>query len=83
MTIDLPLCDLKKCKYNFDHNCINKVEYKRCNYQIQKEELEKLQKFKEYFDELYGQGYEIANWHMNGDLEPFDNFYESALDYSE
>lgn len=35
--------------------------------------------FKKYFDELYGEGLEIANWHLNGDLEPFDNFYENAL----
>jgi hypothetical protein len=38
--------------------------------------------FKEYFKELYGQGLEIANWHQNGELEPFDNFYESAIEYS-
>lgn len=37
-------------------------------------------RFKESFDSLYGQGLEIANWHMNGDLEPFDNFYDSALE---
>lgn len=37
-------------------------------------------KFKEYFDELYGEGLEVANWHLNGELEPFDNFYESALE---
>lgn len=37
-------------------------------------------RFKEYFDSLYGQGLKIANWHMNGDLEPFDNFYDSALE---
>ncbi len=24
-------------------------------------------------------GLEIANWHYNDDLEPFDKFYESAL----
>jgi len=40
--------------------------------------LEKLGGFKTYFDHLYGQGLEIANWHMNGDTEPFDNFYEAA-----
>lgn len=34
--------------------------------------------FYDYFKELYGTGLEIANWHMNGDLEPFDNFFESA-----
>lgn len=38
--------------------------------------------FKKYFDELYGEGLEVANWHLNGDLEPFDNFYESALQNS-
>ena len=46
-------------------------------------ERDKLEKFKKYFDDLYGQGLEIANWHYNGDLEPFDNFYESALDEME
>lgn len=44
---------------------------------------EQLKKFKEYFDEMYGQGLEVAKWHINGDLEPFDSFYESALEYAE
>lgn len=35
--------------------------------------------FKSYFDELYGKGLDVANWHLNSELEPFDNFYESAL----
>ena len=38
--------------------------------------------FKEYFKDLYGQGLDIVNWHQNGELEPFDNFYESAIEYS-
>lgn len=42
----------------------------------------KLIAFKEYFKDLYGQGLEVANWHQNGELEPFDNFYESAIEYS-
>ena len=37
-------------------------------------------KFKEYFDEMYGKGLDVANWHLNGELEPFDNFYESACE---
>lgn len=37
-------------------------------------------KFKEYFDEMYGKGLNVANWHLNGELEPFDNFYESACE---
>lgn len=47
------------------------------------DELEKLVAFKEYFDALYGQGLKIANWHMNGDLEPFDSFYEEAISDNE
>lgn len=41
--------------------------------------VKRLKVFKSYFDELYGKGLEFANWHLNGDLEPFDNFYESAI----
>ena len=47
------------------------------------EELKEAREFKKYFDELYGEGLEIANWHKNGDLEPFDSFYESALEWGE
>lgn len=45
--------------------------------------LQELVEFKKYFDELYGCGYEIANFHLNGELEPFDNFYDNAIDWSE
>lgn len=37
-----------------------------------------LEAFKKYWSELYGEGLEIANWHQNGDTEPFDNFFDSA-----
>ena len=33
MRIDLPQCNLKTCRYCFDHNCTNKIEYDRCEYQ--------------------------------------------------
>ncbi len=46
-------------------------------------ELYQLRKFKEYFDDLYGQGLEIKNWHLNGTTEPFDNFYEQAISSSQ
>ena len=46
----------------------------------QAERVQELERFKEYFDELYGQGLEVAEWHMNGDLELFDNFYEGAIE---
>lgn len=45
----------------------------------QQAEIEELQAFKSYFDELYGTSLDIANYHLNGALESFDNFYESAL----
>ena len=32
----------------------------------QNAEIERVQKFKSYFDELYGEGLEVANWHLNG-----------------
>lgn len=41
-------------------------------------EYKRLKVFYNYFSELYGQGLEVANWHLNGDLEPFDEFYEHA-----
>lgn len=37
-----------------------------------------LKAFKEYFDDMYGKGLEVANFHLNGEFEPFDNFYERA-----
>lgn len=47
------------------------------------EECREAKRFKEYFDELYGIGLEVANWHQNGNTEPFDNFYDAAIDWSE
>lgn len=37
------------------------------------------QKFKEYFKGLYGRDLTVGNWHLNGALEPFDNFYDKAV----
>lgn len=47
------------------------------------DEFGKYKKFKEYFDDLYGKGLEVENWHMNGETIPFDDFYESACEYAE
>lgn len=47
-----------------------------------KDELEAVKRFKQYFDELYGEGLEVANWHQNGELESFDNFYDSACEHA-
>lgn len=37
-----------------------------------------LKAYKDYFADMYGEGYEVANYHLNGDLEPFDNFLDGA-----
>lgn len=44
------------------------------------EELQALTAFKAYFDGLYGDGLDVANYHLNGATEPFDNFYDSAME---
>ena len=35
MRIDLPTCGFKSCRYCFDGNCTNKVEYNKCEYKMQ------------------------------------------------
>lgn len=41
-------------------------------------ENDALKTYKNYFADCYGQGYEVANYHLNGDLEPLDTFLDSA-----
>ena len=43
---------------------------------------EPLEKFKEYFDDLYGKGLEVYGWHINGEAKSFDDFYEDACEYA-
>lgn len=79
MKVNKPGCncgELKRiCKYYSDGNCFGNFKCKNF--------INEDRKFVEYFDDLYGQGLEVANWHMNGALEPFDNFYESAIEYAQ
>lgn len=54
-----------------------------CNYVSSIEvtkRLKALSAFKSYFDSLYGQGLDVVNYHLNGATEPFDNFYDSAME---
>lgn len=60
-----------------DNNRIDKLVLDLIN--RQQAEIERLKAFKSYFDELYGKGLDVANWHLNSELELFDNFYESVL----
>lgn len=59
-----------------------KQQYKNKDIWIEtiEKENKKLKAFYDYWSDLYGQGLEIANWHLNGDLEPFDDFFDSAED---
>jgi len=43
---------------------------------------ERVEKFKEYFDDLYGKGLEVYGWHMNGEAKSFDDFYKDACEYA-
>ena len=43
---------------------------------------ERVEKFKECFDDLYGKGLEVYGWHMNGEAKSFDDFYEDACEYA-
>ena len=71
----IPHCDHCDCRDT--DRC--DAGYCTCEAEAMKMAIEAL-KFKDYFDDLYGQGLEIANWNLNGDLEPFDNFYDAALE---
>lgn len=42
--------------------------------------IKNFSRFYAYWSQLYGEGLEVTNWHLNGDTEPFDNFYESAVE---
>lgn len=79
-------CSHKTCGANFSGEC--RQPFLRCEINVDiafkaLEQNKKLEKFKEYFMDLYGNGYEVANWHMNGELEPLDNFIDSAIEYME
>lgn len=79
-------CDNCPCKIEGDCIVPSGFELEREVFNLlhrQKAEIERLTAFKSYFDELYGKGLDIANWHKNGDLEPFDSFYNSALEEME
>jgi hypothetical protein len=69
---DCPLCGNEHCCDILSNETIAYIEKLKAK-------IEKLNKFKSYFDGLYGYGLEVLNWHLNEELEPFDNFYDSAI----
>lgn len=69
-------------KYNKNEIFVDNIRPDKLSLDLinrQQAEIERLKAFKSYFDELYGKGLDVANWHLNSELEPFDNFFESAL----
>ena len=41
--------------------------------------IKKCVSFIKYWSDLYGEGLQIYGWHLNGNPEDFDNFYNSAM----
>lgn len=41
--------------------------------------IKKCMSFIKYWSDLYGEGFQIYGWHLNGNPEDFDNFYNSAM----
>jgi len=73
--------DLYTIGLEFGYEGIDEIETKALQESIKKQIEDAVAPYKafyDYFQELYGQGLEVANWHQNGDLESFDNFFESA-----
>lgn len=41
--------------------------------------IKKCVSFIKYWSDLYGKGLQVHGWHLNGDPEDFDSFYDSAM----
>ena len=75
--LEIHINEFDKTGISVDNNRLDKLTLDLIN--RQQAEIERLKAFKSYFDELYGKGLDVANWHLNNELEPFDNFYKNAL----
>lgn len=42
--------------------------------------LKKCALFIKCWSDLYGEGLQVYGWHLNGDPEDFDSFYDSAME---
>lgn len=47
------------------------------------EALEKAERFVSRIMEFHGQNLQVANWHQNDDLEPWDNFFDENMNGDE
>jgi hypothetical protein len=68
---------LKESKFETETAKEFLYQHIQTNKELEKK-VERLEKFYNYFSELYGQNLQIANWHQNDELEPFDSFFDSA-----
>lgn len=74
-------CSKEKCPYyNVVENCYEKIDKDALDLiKRQRLELEKLQKFKAFFESFCGCGLEILGYTENGGFSPFDDFYKEAV----
>lgn len=42
--------------------------------------IKKCVSFIKYWSDLYGEGLQVYGWHLNGEPEDFDSFYNSAME---
>lgn len=42
--------------------------------------IKKCASFIKYWSELYGKGLQVYGWHLNGEPEDFDSFYDSSME---
>lgn len=42
--------------------------------------IKKCVSFIKYWSDLYGKGLQVRGWHLSGNSEDFDNFYNSAME---
>lgn len=72
------LDELSKEKEFWEERWVKKADCQKERISELRQKNIALQAYKNYMDEMYGQGYSVANWHLNGDLEPLDTFLEEA-----
>lgn len=63
MRVDLPSCDLLKCRHNSDYNCVDENAYKRC-------------KYSKLLKQLYEDGYIVENGTVKYKTEYLFSFRE-------
>lgn len=76
--IKAKLDELSKEKEFWEERWATKTDNQKKRITELRKQNDALQAYKKYMNEMYGQGYGVANWHLNGDLEPLDTFLEGA-----